>query len=288
MKLSEVLENIIGHHNSPEQTLNDIDIEGISANSSRIGPNGLFIAISGYQQDGHHYIDDAIAAGASAVVGEKEIAQLKVPYIKVSNSRFALAHIAKNFYQTSSKNHTIIGITGTNGKTTTSFMLKHVLEDAGLTCSLFGTIHNVVNGQKLPSINTTIDALELHRHLSICKDDVVIIEVSSHGLSQFRIEGIEFDCCLFTNLDHEHLDYHQDMDDYFSVKATLFNKLKPDGKAIINSYNSWGEKLLHSLPCKATNIFAMGEAGNHHLHITRCKKASLELLLSPKEISNIN
>lgn len=270
MKLNQLLENIIGK-DSLEQSFNHIEIKGISANSTEIGQNHLFIAISGYQQDGHDYINNAIEAGAIAVVGEKEINGLNVPYVRVSNSRLALAQIAKEFYQTSSKKHTIIGITGTNGKTTTSFMLKHILEDAGLSCSLFGTIHNVVNGQKLPSFNTTMDALELHRHLSICKDDVVIIEVSSHGLSQFRVEGIEFDYCLFTNLDHEHLDYHQDMDDYFSVKATLFNKLKTDGKAIINSYNSWGERLFRSLQCKRQNVFAMGEAGNNHLQIVRCK-----------------
>ncbi|WNS74996.1 UDP-N-acetylmuramoyl-L-alanyl-D-glutamate--2,6-diaminopimelate ligase [Bacillus sp. DTU_2020_1000418_1_SI_GHA_SEK_038] len=270
MKLSQLLENIVGN-DKLEQSLNHIEIKGISANSSKIGQNDLFIAISGYQQDGHNYIDDAIAAGACAVVGEKEIEQLNVPYVRVSNSRLALAQIASAFYQTSSKKHITIGITGTNGKTTTSFMLKHILEDAGFSCSLFGSIYNIVNGQISTSPNTTIDALELHRLLSISRDDIVIIEVSSHGLLQFRIEGIEFDYCLFTNLDHEHLDYHQSMDDYFSVKASLFNQLKPDGKAIINSYNSWGEKLFHSLKCKVQNVIAMGEAGNNHLQITRCK-----------------
>ncbi|MCM3109390.1 UDP-N-acetylmuramoyl-L-alanyl-D-glutamate--2,6-diaminopimelate ligase [Lederbergia lenta] len=271
MKLSQLLENVIAYNNF-DKSFYDIEVEGVSANSAEIGLNDLFIAISGFQQDGHQYIENAIAAGASAVVGEKEMDLLNIPYIKVSNSRLALAHIAKNFYQTSSKKHTIIGITGTNGKTTTSFMLKHILENVGLSCSLFGTIHNVVNGQKLPSVNTTIDALELHRHLSNCQDDVVIIEVSSHGLSQFRIEGIEFDYCLFTNLDHDHLDYHQDMDEYFSVKSTLFNKLKPEGKGIINSYNSWGERLFRSLQNNGQNIFAMGDAKDNHLQITRYKK----------------
>lgn len=270
MKLNQLLKNIIEEY-SLEPYLNTLEIKGISANSSNIGQNHLFIAISGYKHDGHNYIQDAIAAGADAVVGEREIGQINVPYVRVSNSRLALARIAREFYQTSAKKHTIIGITGTNGKTTTSFMLKHILEEAGLSCSLFGTIHNVVNGQTLPSLNTTMDALELHRYLSLSNDDIVIIEVSSHGLSQFRIEGIEFDYCLFTNLDHEHLDYHQNMDDYFSVKARLFNQLKPDGKAIINCYNAWGEKLLHSLQNKGKTTFAMGEAEHNHLQITQHK-----------------
>lgn len=255
-----------------DQTVSNLEIKGISSNSAKVSHNHLFVAIPGYKNDGHQYINDAIHAGACAIVGEKDINPLNVPYFKVENSRLALAEIANEFYQTFTKKRTIIGITGTNGKTTTSFMIKHILEDAGFSCSLFGTIHNVVNGDVIPTINTTLDALELHRLLSISEDDVVIIEVSSHGLSQYRLEGIEFDYCIFTNLDHEHLDYHQNMEEYFSVKASLFAKLKCDGKAIINSCNGWGEKLTQMIDCDKKNIFTLGDNGQHHVKIVSCEK----------------
>ncbi len=262
LKLNSLLEGIIN-----EELLSNIEIQGISVDSTRVNQNDLFVAISGYQQDGHDFIDDAIKAGATAIVGEKEISELTVPYIKVANSRLALAKIASNFYNHPSKKQKIIGITGTNGKTTTSFMLKHILEEAGLSCSLFGSVFNVVNGQVSSSKHTTLNSLELQRQLYISEDDVIIMEVSSHGLSQFRVEGIEFDYCLFTNLDEEHLDYHEDMEEYFSIKASLFNKLKLNGNAIVNGYNSWGEKLIDKLKGNASNIVTMGEGMNHDLQI---------------------
>ncbi len=251
-------------------TLRYLKIEDLSINSKQVRPNTLFIAISGVNADGHDYIEEAIRNGATAIVGEKDInelaiqsledekyaegmvenRELSIPYIQVENSRKALANIACQFYGNPTKNKTVIGITGTNGKTTTSFMLKKILEDVGYTCTLFGSIQNEVNGQIIPSINTTPDALELQKNLAESNDDFIIIEVSSHGISQNRIEGIEFDYCLFTNLDHEHLDYHRDMEDYFRVKSILFQQLKPSGKAIINTLDSWGKRLVGTAYCR--------------------------------------
>ncbi|WP_191992039.1 UDP-N-acetylmuramoyl-L-alanyl-D-glutamate--2,6-diaminopimelate ligase [Bacillus aerolatus] len=256
MKLNTLLMNIT---NNANESIHHIDIEGISTNSSSVRPNELFVAIPGYSVDGHAFIEDAIKAGASVVVGEKDLKGLTVPYIRVSNSRFALAKMACQFYETPSKKRIIVGITGTNGKTTTSFMLKHILESSGRTCSLFGSVMNIVNGQVSPAVNTTLGALELQRQLALSKDEIIIIEVSSHGLSQYRVGGMEFDYCLFTNLDHDHLDYHRDMEEYFSVKASLFDQLKPDGKAIINHYNSWGMKLADRLKLNGCNIYTLGE-----------------------------
>lgn len=272
MKLSTLLENVTATIMEP---FHHIDIEGISTNSSSIRPNELFVAISGYSTDGHEFIQEAIDSGSIAVVGEKDIKGLSIPYIRVPNSRIALAKIASNFYGSPSRNHTVIGITGTNGKTTTSYMLKHILESHNLTCSLFGSVMNMVNGQVSPSKNTTLDSLELQRHLALSTDDIVIMEVSSHGLSQYRVEGIEFDYCLFTNLDQDHLDYHQDMDEYFSVKARLFDQLKPKGKAIINVYNSWGEKLFSRLKRKDIDICSLGGEGPRDLRIGKFKPAKM-------------
>lgn len=235
-------------------------------------PNDVFVAIHGHGVDGHNFIDQAIEAGAIAVVGEKKIQELPVPYIQVSNSRLALAKMACQFYGNPSRNKIMIGVTGTNGKTTTAFMLKSILESTGRSCSLFGTVQNIVNGQVLPSATTTLDALEIQRQLSISKDEVVILEVSSHGLSQFRVAGIEFDYCLFTNLDQDHLDYHHDMDDYFSAKSRLFDYLKPQGKAIINGYTTWGLKLINKLKSSGKDIYILGGEDQHHARLANSKE----------------
>ncbi|PRS26214.1 UDP-N-acetylmuramoyl-L-alanyl-D-glutamate--2,6-diaminopimelate ligase [Bacillus sp. RJGP41] len=268
MKLYTLLEPI--KENVSDPILN-IDIERISTSSSSVGPKDLFVAIPGYRVDGHDFVHHAIEAGASVILGEKDLKDLPVPYIQVPNSRLALARIACQFYGNPSRKKIVIGITGTNGKTTTSFMLKHILEESGRSCSLFGTVKNVVNGQVSPSINTTLDALELQQQLSASEDEFIIMEVSSHGLSQYRVEGVEFDYCLFTNLDHDHLDYHRDMEEYFSVKASLFNQLKPQGNAVINHYNSWGEQLADRLTSEGYNMFSIGDGRHHDLRINKCE-----------------
>lgn len=261
MKLNALLERIEQNVND---SIGDMDIDGITTNSTEIRPNDIFVAIKGYRVDGHDFIQNAIDAGAKIVIGEKNLTGLSVPYIKVENSRFALAQLACEFYGNPSKNKKMIGITGTNGKTTTSYMLKHILESAGKKCSLFGTVKNVINGKAAPSSNTTPDALELNKQLSLSEDEYIIMEISSHGLSQYRVNGVEFDFCLFTNLDQDHLDYHRDMDEYFSVKASLFDQLKPEGKAIINQYCKWGQKLAEQLMANNRTIHVIGDQNHHH------------------------
>ncbi|AQQ55298.1 UDP-N-acetylmuramoyl-L-alanyl-D-glutamate--2,6-diaminopimelate ligase [Planococcus lenghuensis] len=233
-------------------------VSGITDNSSEVTDGDLFIAIKGVNQDGHDHIQTAIQKGAAAIIGEQIAPLLSIPYIQVENSRKTLAWAAKNFYGDPSQRKTVIGITGTNGKTTTSFLLKHLFEENGQSCSLIGTIQNVINDEVIPSRNTTPSALTLYKLLAKSKDDVVVMEVSSHGIDQYRIEGIEFDCCLFTNLHHEHLDYHGTMEAYFEKKAVLFNQLKENGVAIINTEDDWGEKLAMDLKHKGTTVITVG------------------------------
>ncbi|MFF3099927.1 UDP-N-acetylmuramoyl-L-alanyl-D-glutamate--2,6-diaminopimelate ligase [Viridibacillus arvi] len=266
MKLNILLEHVDKAVNSQLLDI-DVDIEGIATNSSLVRPNDIFVAIPGFRVDGHQFIDAAIQAGASVVVGEKDLKDLIVPYVRVSNSRLALAQMACQFYGNPSRNKIVIGITGTNGKTTTTYMLKYILENCGRSCSLFGTVQNVVNGKPLPSVNTTPDALELQKQIAMSEDEFIIMEVSSHGLSQYRVEGVEFDYCLFTNLDKEHLDYHKDMEAYFSVKASLFDQLKPNGLAIINQMDNWGKKLADLLTSKGYQVFLVGDQSYHDLQI---------------------
>ncbi len=204
----------------------NLNIHRITDNSEDVSKGNLFVAIRGSEKDGHEHIESAIKNGASVIVGEQDVTNLPIPYIQVGDSRKALGILAKNFYGNPAKDKTVIGITGTNGKTTTSYMLKHVLESNGKSCTVIGTLQNIVNGERIQSSNTTPNSLVLHQLLSMSKDDIIIMEVSSHALIQHRTEGIEFDYCLFSNLHPEHLDYHSTMEEYFSAKSLLFNQLK--------------------------------------------------------------
>src|SRR5690606_2662339 len=161
----------------------------------------------------------------------------------------------RNFYGHPSNQKVMIGITGTNGKTTTSYMLQHFLESNGISCSVIGTIQNIINGNKIKTANTTPNSLAMHQLLSTSEDDVIIMEVSSHGLAQYRLEGIEFDYGLFTNLHHEHLDYHGSMEEYFQTKVLMFNQLKERGTAVVNGDNAWGRKLLEILRRDGKSVY---------------------------------
>jgi len=259
MKLSEVIHRL-NIKNNISKDFQNIDIEGIADSSKDVRPGFLFVAIKGFKTDGHHFIHEAIKQGAVAIIGENDLKYTSVPYFQVDNSRKALSLVAKNFYRNPSRNKIMIGITGTNGKTTTSYFIKHILESAGKTCSLFGTIENIINGVSSKSLNTTPSSLILQQMLSESHDEVVIMEVSSHGLSQFRVDGIEFDFALFTNLDHEHLDYHKTMETYFNTKALLFDLLKPSGIAIINIDNRWGVRLVEQLQKKNKKTISIGQS----------------------------
>lgn len=262
-----VLLQSIPIENEDNDNIPELEISGLHFHSDRISKGNLFIAISGNQMDGHSYIREAIEAGAAAVVGEQQISELSVPYFKVSNSRFALAHLACNYYGHSATKHRMVGITGTNGKTTTSYMLRHILEEAGISCSVIGSVANIINGEMYKPSNTTPDPLTLHELIAKSKDEVMILEVSSHGLHQGRVDGLLFDYSIFTNLSHDHLNYHHSIEDYFETKAGLFAKLKPAGEAIIGSYNEWGQKLLDKLMSQQRKVYSIGHQETDSLRI---------------------
>ncbi|MTH53933.1 UDP-N-acetylmuramoyl-L-alanyl-D-glutamate--2,6-diaminopimelate ligase [Bacillus mangrovi] len=237
----------------------NIEITGITSDSRCVRPGDLFIAISGYETDGHEYIEAALQAGAAAVAGETPQTELPVPYIRLEDSRKQMAALAVSFYGNPHTKHKMIGITGTNGKTTTAFMLKHILECAGHSCSLFGSVANYINGKWYTASNTTPDSLELQKLLYGSRDEFAVMEVSSHGISQHRVEGVEFDYALFTNLDQDHLDFHETMDEYFDVKSKLFKQMKKNGTAVINTDSSWGEKLYENTAAAGGKVLAFGE-----------------------------
>ncbi|RFU70974.1 UDP-N-acetylmuramoyl-L-alanyl-D-glutamate--2,6-diaminopimelate ligase [Peribacillus saganii] len=243
-------------------------ISGIEINSQKVREGYIFVAINGYSTDGHNFINDAIEKGASLIIGEKKL-NPPVPYIKVNDSRKAAAKLASTFYGNPSRKHKIIGITGTNGKTTVSYMLRHILNSAGLSCSLLGTVSYIINGEHHQSTHTTPDAVQLQKLLAESNDEFVVLEISSHALEQSRVENLEVDLALFTNLSHEHLDYHHSMENYFASKSKLFQYLKQDGKAVINRLDVWGEKLARRLKEELANVITVGRLKDDHLVIDK-------------------
>ncbi|UOR12049.1 UDP-N-acetylmuramoyl-L-alanyl-D-glutamate--2,6-diaminopimelate ligase [Halobacillus amylolyticus] len=266
MKLLHLIEEL-ETETEDKSMIKDISVQGIADSSLDVEKNFIFVAIKGFNTDGHSFIGQAIQKGACAVVGEEDITDSLVPYIRVKSSRRALGIIANKFYGSPSKDKLLIGVTGTNGKTTTSYLLRHVLEANGISCSMIGTIQNVINGEVTQCVNTTPGSLVIHELLSNSNDEVAIMEVSSHALTQHRVEGLKFDYCLFTNLYHDHLDYHTSMEEYFHAKALLFDKLQDDGQAIVNTDSSWGEKLSMMLQDKGKRIYAIGEVESSDLRL---------------------
>ncbi|GAB6875894.1 UDP-N-acetylmuramoyl-L-alanyl-D-glutamate--2,6-diaminopimelate ligase [Thermaerobacter litoralis] len=240
----------------PDKTVTgpaDRVVAGITYDSRRVEPGFLFVAIRGLRYDGHSFIDEAVARGAAAVVGERALALEGVPYVQVPSSRLALGLLAAAFYGHPSSRLVLVGVTGTNGKTTTTHLIRWVLEAGGHPTGLIGTVHNIIGGRSLPVERTTPEAADLQRLLAAMRDEGmthVVMEVSSHALSLQRVAGCAFDIGVFTNLTQDHLDFHASMEDYAAAKARLFARLgrnevpgttKPGPKAaVINADDPWG------------------------------------------------
>ncbi|WP_226087228.1 UDP-N-acetylmuramoyl-L-alanyl-D-glutamate--2,6-diaminopimelate ligase [Mesobacillus sp. S13] len=269
MRLTKVLEALGG---SVKKYKNDTDpfLTGIQMDSRKVKPGDLFVAIKGFQIDGHKFITQAMDNGARAVIGENEL-ELEVPYIQVFDSRQALGRAASEFYDHPSRNHTVIGVTGTNGKTTVSYILRHILESAGKSCSLLGTVSYIINNEVYKPSNTTPDALQIQELISKSKDEFVVLEVSSHALKQYRIEGLELDYGLFTNLSHDHLDYHPTIEDYFEAKTLMYNYMKKEGSAVVSRLGEWGDKLSSILNAKDIPVYSLGYDDSHDLKIEDIK-----------------
>ena len=231
------------------------EVEGIAYHSKQIGKGFLFAAIRGLEADGHQFIEEAIKRGAEAIVSEEEREVSNRTLILVPNSRQALARISSNFYGDPSSRLKLIGITGTNGKTTTTYLLESIFRKAGRSVGVIGTI-NYRFGQKItPAPNTTPESLDLQRILQeMLKEGTshVIMEVSSHGLDLDRVFGCQFDGGVFTNLTSEHLDYHKTLEQYFESKKKLFSDclLKSRKKrrfAVTNLDDPRGEKMVEGI-----------------------------------------
>ncbi|MDD2554704.1 MAG: UDP-N-acetylmuramoyl-L-alanyl-D-glutamate--2,6-diaminopimelate ligase, partial [Desulfotomaculaceae bacterium] len=230
MFLREVLEavNVCAAAGDPA-----LPVKGIAYDSRQVEPGFLFVAIEGFNTDGHKYINEAIERGAAAVVMQREIS---VPpgtaWVLTDNTRQALALISARFFGNPSEKMKVIGITGTNGKTTTANLVVSVLEAAGLKCGLIGTIQNRIGARVLPVKHTTPESLDLQRLLAGMLAEgvqVCVMEVSSHALALHRVDGCQFAGAVFTNFTQDHLDFHEHMEDYLVVKLKLFGSLPAGG-----------------------------------------------------------
>lgn len=205
----------------------DPEITNVTDNSSKIRRQGLFVCIKGNNRDGHDFAQKAMDRGAVAVICERDIG-IKNSII-VENSRKAYAEICSAFYSKAHKKLKMIAVTGTNGKTTTSYLIKQILEGSGIKTGLIGTVNVTIGKEKYPADLTTPDPVDLHRYLmlmNIAGCEACVMEVSSQALEQERVFGINFDCAVFTNLSPEHLDYHKSMQNYAKAKSKLFEMSK--------------------------------------------------------------
>ena len=247
--LSELLENIdlieiINFKNTV--------IEGISYNSAKIRKDYLFFAIRGTTTDGNLFIPQAIDNGASTILTDiyPKTIQNGVTYIIVDDARKSMALIAKKFYNYHQIKSKIIGVTGTNGKTTITFLISSILNNLGYKTAVIGTTGIYLNEKKFPTTNTTPESVllyELFEKINALGIDFIIMEVSSHSLVQKRVYGIDFDLAIFTNLTPDHLDYHKTMDNYAKAKKILFDSLKSNSLAIVNSDDSYSKFMVNDL-----------------------------------------
>jgi UDP-N-acetylmuramoyl-L-alanyl-D-glutamate--2,6-diaminopimelate ligase len=205
-----------------------VPVRGIAYDSRKVEPGYVFVAIEGFQTDGHYFVEQAIAKGAIALVVQKPVAvPASVTWIQVPQTRLALALLSARFYNYPSRRLKLIGVTGTNGKTTTTYLLKDIFHNAGRRVGLVGTIANWIGKQRLPVQHTTPESLELQKlfaEMVTSGVDTVVIEVSSHALALYRVVECFFNTGVFTNLTQDHLDFHQDMNDYLAVKKVLFER----------------------------------------------------------------
>lgn len=246
MKLKELLKTV--EYKSSPAFSGDIEIKGIACDSKAVSRDYLFIAVPGTKIDGHRFANEAVERGASAVVIEREIPlDDGIAKVYVKDSRTALAKIANEFYGRPAERLRCIGITGTNGKTTISYLMDSIVSAAGHKAGLIGTINYRIGERIIPAVNTTPGPVELYNFMDKMTQnsiDHLVMEVSSHSLDQKRVEGIDFAAAIFTNLTGDHLDYHKTLGEYFNAKAKLFEGLGAGSYGIINIDDEWGKKLV--------------------------------------------
>ena len=262
----------------------DLEITGVTCDSRQVVKGSVFVCIDGATQDGHKYAKAAYDSGAAVIVCEKDTGLDN--QIFVEDSRKEYAKMSANWFSNPAKNLKIIGVTGTNGKTSVSYMIKEILETCGHKVGLVGTIQNMIGDEILPSKNTTPSCYELQSMFSLMVAagcDYCVMEVSSHALDQDRVYGIEFEAGLFTNLTQDHLDYHITMENYLKAKKRLFNSSKI---AVMNCDDSYFAEMVKELEQKTVTFSAMGNNADYNAENIVLKPDGSEFDLVSKNGSN--
>jgi len=258
MKLKNLLQGIEIINTNADM---DMEIASVAYDSRKVAPGGMFVAITGFATDGNKYIPMAMDKGAAVVVTSK-LPQQDVPYVQVASDRLALALIGCNYYGRPGEAMKLIGVTGTNGKTSSTLLLKHVLEQVlGAKVGLMGTMENMIGDVSIPTERTTPESFELQALLAQMRDagcTHAIMEVSSHAIALERVAGLHYTVGSFTNLTEDHLDFHKDMEEYCDTKAQLFRRCD---KAVANLDDSWFERMCGNATCQMLTVSAKGEAG---------------------------
>jgi UDP-N-acetylmuramoyl-L-alanyl-D-glutamate--2,6-diaminopimelate ligase len=246
MKLLDVM----GSADSPDlaPAAGDVEIGALAYDNRTVSPGTLFFCVPGFRRDGHDFAPAAVERGAAALVVERPL-ELLVPQVQVPSVRAAMGPAAARFHGRPSEALDVVGVTGTNGKTTTAFLVRGLLEAAGRQTGLLGTVTSIVGGRERPVQRTTAEAIDLQRDFAAMRaggDVACAMEVSSHALRLHRTDGTRFAAAIFTNLTQDHLDFHPTMEDYFLAKRQLFTALAP-GAAIVNADDPYGRRLADEL-----------------------------------------
>ena len=265
-----------------------ITVGKIEFDSRQIQTNDVFVAISGTITDGHNYIEKAITDGATAIICEvlPENLHDDITYIEVANSNQAMAYMANNFYGQPSENLKLVGVTGTNGKTTVSSLLYQLFKKAGYKVGLLSTVKIMVDNTTYKATHTTPDSLTINRYLKMMNDKGVefcFMEVSSHGIHQSRTEGLKFEGCIFTNLSHDHLDYHDTFAEYRDVKKKFFDQLPKEAFALSNIDDKNGLVMFQNTQAKKYT-YALKNYADYRAQILENQFSGLLLKLNDSEL----
>jgi UDP-N-acetylmuramoyl-L-alanyl-D-glutamate--2,6-diaminopimelate ligase len=277
-----------------DSIMKDFEVKGISCDSQKVYPDYVFVAIKGSRQDGHQFIQEAIEKGAKAIIVEDAQIKVKdlrdVQIIRFYDSRRALARLAAEFYGNPFRKLKVVGITGTNGKTTVSYLVEALLKKKQLPCAVLGTVNYRFKDKIIPAKNTTPGPLELQSLFAEMQRDsikFVVMEVSSHAISQDRIEGIGFHSAIFTNLTQDHLDYHKTIKDYFQTKSKLFKGLSADSFAVLNNDNIYSRRLKNLTSAKIISYGIENKSDIFARNINFNLAKTKFLLITPKGEINL-
>jgi UDP-N-acetylmuramoyl-L-alanyl-D-glutamate--2,6-diaminopimelate ligase len=270
MRLEELTADLASVVASDQPASGEVAIDGLAYDSRAVRPGDLFFCVSGFQSDGHEFATQAVSGGAAALVVERRLG-LSVPEVLVPSSRAAMGPIAARFYGDPTAQLRVVGITGTNGKTTSAYLVRSLLEAQGIQCGLLGTVTSVVGASERAVTRTTPEAIDLQadfRAMLDGGDRACAMEVSSHALELGRTDAVRFAAAVFTNLSRDHLDFHASMEDYFRAKRRLFTDEPAPAVRVVNAADPYGARLAAELDGAVT--FAVEARGDYSASALRC------------------